>query len=110
MPFSPILRKIYNNITLIPIDNSIRCMVLWLIMNEIQARIADLKEKGWTLAALADELGVTVNAVEKWKAGDRQPANSKAIFVVMDEIAGRKRIPKKRRYNKESRKEKKDVT
>jgi transcriptional regulator with XRE-family HTH domain len=75
-------------------------MVLWLIMNEIQTRIAELQEKGWTLAALADELDVTVNAVEKWKAGDRQPANSKAIFVLIDEIAGRKRIPKKRRYGK----------
>lgn len=38
-------------------------------MNEAQTKIAELQEKGWTLAALADELGVTVNAVEKWKAG-----------------------------------------
>jgi transcriptional regulator with XRE-family HTH domain len=74
-------------------------MVLWLIMNEIQTRIAELQEKGWTLAALADELGITVNAVEKWKAGDRQPANSKAIYALIDEIANRKRIPKKKRYD-----------
>ena len=67
-------------------------------MNEVQNKIAELKEKGWTLAALADELGVTVNAVEKWKAGDRQPANSKAILAMLGEIAKRKRIPKKRRY------------
>ncbi|MBN2461977.1 MAG: helix-turn-helix transcriptional regulator [Dehalococcoidia bacterium] len=72
-------------------------------MNEIQERIVSLEQKGWTLAALADELGVTRNAVEKWKAGDRQPTNSKAIYILMDELAIRKRIPKKRRYVKGSR-------
>ncbi len=71
-------------------------------MNEVQTKIAELKEKGWTLTALADELGVTVNAVEKWKAGDRQPNNSKAILTLLDQIAKRKRIPKKRRYAKDS--------
>ena len=44
-------------------------------MNEIQERLATLQDKGWTLAAIADEVGVTVNAVEKWKAGRRYPAN-----------------------------------
>lgn len=69
-------------------------------MNDIQIKIKELQEKGWTLAALADELEVTVNAVEKWKAGDRQPSNSKATLALIDQIAKRKRIPKKRRYNK----------
>ena len=68
------------------------------IMNEVQAKIAELQEKGWTLAALADELSVTVNAVEKWKAGDRQPNNKRAVLTLLDQIAKRKRIPKKRRY------------
>ena len=67
-------------------------------MNEVQTKIAELQQKGWTLAALADELGVTTNAVEKWKAGDRQPSNGKAILTLLDQIAKRKRIPKKRRY------------
>jgi transcriptional regulator with XRE-family HTH domain len=74
-------------------------MVIYLIMNEVQKRIAELQEKGWTLAALADELEVTPNAVEKWKAGDRQPTNAKAIYAMLDKIADRRRIPKKRRYN-----------
>lgn len=68
-------------------------------MNEVQTKIAELQQKGWTLAALADELGVTANAVEKWKAGDRKPSNIKAILALLDQIAKRKRIPKKRRYN-----------
>jgi len=67
-------------------------------MNTVQEKIAELQEKGWTLAALADELDVTVNAVEKWKAGDRQPSNSKAILMLLNQLIRRKRIPKKRRY------------
>lgn len=74
-----------------------------ICMNEIQERIASLEQKGWTLAALADELGITKNAVEKWKAGHRQPTNPKAIFALIDKIATYKRIPKKKRYTKGSR-------
>ena len=67
-------------------------------MNEVQTKIAELQQKGWTLAALADELGVTVNAVEKWKAGDRYPRNAKAVLALLNQLIVRKRIPKKRRY------------
>jgi transcriptional regulator with XRE-family HTH domain len=74
-------------------------------MSEVQTKIAELQEKGWTLAALADELGVTVNAVEKWKAGDRQPSNAKAVLTLLDQIAKRKRIPKQRRYTTERQSE-----
>ena len=69
-------------------------------VNDIQAKIAELQEKGWTQASLADELGVTVNAVEKWKAGDRYPNNTKAILLLLSQLAKRKRIPKRRRYVK----------
>jgi transcriptional regulator with XRE-family HTH domain len=69
-------------------------------MNDMQMKIADLQSKGWTLAAIADEVGVTINAVEKWKAGDRYPANSKAVIGLLEKIGQRKRIPKKRRYGR----------
>jgi transcriptional regulator with XRE-family HTH domain len=69
-------------------------------MNDIQSRLAELQEKGWTLAAIADELEVTVNAVEKWKAGNRYPSNAKAVLTLLDQLALRKDIPKQRRYNK----------
>ena len=72
-------------------------------MSKVQDRIAQLQEKGWTLAALSDEVGVTVNAVEKWKAGGRNPSNVKAVVVLLDQLAKQKRIPKKRRYTKNSR-------
>lgn len=77
-------------------------------MNEVQKRISELQEKGWTLAALADELEVTPNAVEKWKAGDRNPSNAKAIIVLLDQISKRKRIPKKKRYTADSKRDSQD--
>jgi uncharacterized protein YjcR len=69
-------------------------------MNDIQIKIKELQEKGWTLVAIADELGVTVNAVEKWKVGDRYPSNAKAVLALLSQLTVRKRIPKQRRYNK----------
>lgn len=71
--------------------------------NPVQVALAVLQEKGWTLAALADELDQKVNTLEKWKAGDRNPANEKAVLAMLDQLAKRKRIPKKRRYPKGSR-------
>jgi len=67
-------------------------------MNDVQYRIAELQKKGWTLAALADELELTVNAVEKWKAGVHSP--NKATLILLDQLLKRRRIPKKRRYIK----------
>lgn len=72
-------------------------------MNEIQIELEELQEKGWTLAAIADELEVTVNAVEKWKAGDREPRNAKAVLLLLDQLMNKKRIPKRKRYNKPNR-------
>jgi len=80
-------------------------MVSCAKMNEIvQAKIAELQDKGWTLAALADELDVTPNAVEKWKSGDRNPSNTKAVLALLDQLAKRKRIPPMKRYTKGRRK------
>jgi len=72
-------------------------------MNDVQEKIAELQLRGWTLAALADELGNSVNAVEKWKAGDRYPANVASVLLAMDVLAKRRRVPKKRRYAPGSR-------
>ena len=69
----------------------------------IQIKLSALQSKGWTLAALADELVQTVNTLEKWKAGDRNPANEKAVLTLLEKLEMRKRIPKKRRYKVGSR-------
>ena len=81
-------------------DNSV---VTSLPVNDIQERLALLQCKGWTLAAIADEVGLTVNAVEKWKAGRRYPANPRALTAFLDALATRKRVPKKKRYRKQTR-------
>jgi uncharacterized protein YjcR len=71
--------------------------------NEVQSRIAQLVKKGWTLAAIADELGVKSDTVENWKAGRRNPTNAKPILGMMDSLLKKKQIPKQRRYAKGSR-------
>jgi transcriptional regulator with XRE-family HTH domain len=71
--------------------------------DEIQSRIAQLVSRGWTLAAIADELGVTSDTVEHWKAGRRNPTNAKAVLAMLDKVSEKKRIPKQRRYAKGSR-------
>lgn len=78
-------------------------MLSLVMMNDIQSKLAKLESKGWTLAAISDELEVSYNAVQKWKAGDRYPPIAKLIIEKLDELAERKRIPKKRRYIKGSR-------
>ena len=69
-------------------------------MNDIQKKLGELQEKGWTLAALADELGNHVNTLEKWKAGERYPSNEKSVMLALEGLAKRKRIPKQRRYTR----------
>lgn len=73
------------------------------MINDIQTRIAQLVAKGWTLAAIADELGVTSDTVELWKAGRRNPTNAKAVLAMLDVVSKKKQIPKQRRYAKGSR-------
>jgi ribosome-binding protein aMBF1 (putative translation factor) len=79
-------------------------MMSELQKNPIQIKLASLQDKGWTIAALADELDQRINTLEKWKAGDRSPANEKSVLAMLDKLATRKRIPKKRRYARGSRK------
>jgi transcriptional regulator with XRE-family HTH domain len=64
-------------------------------MTEAQAIIADLEARDWTLAAMADSIGVSHSTVEKWKAGKRNPANP-SILVLL--TLKNKKPPKKRRY------------
>jgi orotate phosphoribosyltransferase-like protein len=71
--------------------------------NEIYFKIAQLVDKGWTLAAIADELGVTSDTVELWRAGKRNPTNAKGVLLMLDKVLRKKRIPKQKRYAKGSR-------
>ena len=78
-------------------------------MNEVQQRIKALEEKGWTQAAIADELGLTVNAIVKWKAGDRIPSNMKSILEHLGRVLQKSRVPKQRRYQKGARRTRRGV-
>ena len=75
-------------------------------MNEVQEKLSELQSKGWTLAALSDEMGVHHMTVRRWLSGDRYPENVKMVLMGLDALTRRKRIPKQRRYGPESRKRK----
>ncbi len=71
-------------------------------MNEVQSRIISLEENGRTLAAIAREVGVTPDAIGKWKRNERYPRPDKPILTTLDMLLGRK-PPKKKLYSKGSR-------
>ena len=76
-------------------------MVYYNPMDDVQTLLANLKAKGWTKASIADEIGVKVNAVEKWQSGDRNPSQSR--LILLNQLLKRKRIPPKKRYQQGSR-------
>ena len=66
-------------------------------MNEVQDRLYTLKLKGWTMAAIADELGVAHMTIFTWKKGMRHASNAKAVLFKLDSLIVKKRIPKRNR-------------
>ena len=66
-------------------------------MNEIQDRLLALKEKGWTMAAIADELGVSNMTIFTWQKGTRNAENALSVLYKLDSLLVRKRIPKRKR-------------
>jgi transcriptional regulator with XRE-family HTH domain len=71
---------------------------------EVQARLAELKKKGWTLASIARALELSPVTVESWNTGIRSPANPKPVIESLDQLLKHRRIPKKKLYLKGSRK------
>jgi ribosome-binding protein aMBF1 (putative translation factor) len=69
-------------------------------MNEVQEVLRRLKENGWTLAAIADEVGAHYNTVQRWDAGTRVPANSRAVVHELERLLTRRRVPKRKRYKR----------
>jgi transcriptional regulator with XRE-family HTH domain len=62
----------------------------------VQAKLVELKQKGWTLANIAREIGQAKRTVESWNQGKRSPANLQSVLNSLDQLTKRKRIPKKR--------------
>ena len=67
------------------------------VMNEIKKALARLQNLGWTSAAIADELDVSPVTIFRWQKGDRQPENNRAVLHLLETMASRRRIPKRRR-------------
>ena len=66
-------------------------------MNAVQTQLLALKDKGWTMAAIADELGVSNMTVFRWQKGIRNARNSRPILYLLESLLERKRIPKRKR-------------
>ena len=70
-------------------------------MDEIKQVLSEFTNKGWTVAAIADELGVHRQTLFGWKAGKHRPANLKIALRALQRLTTRKRIPKRKRYAKD---------
>ena len=66
-------------------------------MNDIQELLEQLRGKRWTISAIADEMGVSRNAVDHWRAGNRYPSNTVAVKHELERLLSRRSVPKKRR-------------
>ena len=72
-------------------------------MDEVRQKLAELQGKGWTLAAVADELGAHRETLYGWMARGHEPTHRKLVVLALDGLLRRRRIPKKRRYTEGSR-------
>jgi transcriptional regulator with XRE-family HTH domain len=69
-------------------------------METIPHLIDALLEKGWTIAAIADELGYSRDSIERWRKGSNPPS-SKLVTRGLQDLLRRKRIPKRKRYTRQ---------
>ena len=67
-------------------------------MNDVQEKLGELETKGWTIAAVATEIGVHRETVSRWKAGATYPINVMPVILALDGLARRRRVPKRKRY------------
>ena len=66
----------------------------------MQDAVGGLVSNGWSLAAIADELGVHPETVMRWKSGSNYPINAKPVVLALESLARRRRIPKRKRYTR----------
>jgi len=71
--------------------------------DEIRAKLAELVEKGWTLANIARALKQSHRTVESWNQDKRSPANLQSVLDSLDKLTKRK-PPKKKIYAEGRRK------
>ena len=71
-------------------------------MNDVQEKLLELKDRGWTMAAIADELDVSHMAVFRWQKGMRKAENSRSVLHMLDTLMKRRKVPKRRRVGARS--------
>ena len=71
--------------------------------NDIQVAILALRDKGWTLSAIADALPAKRNSVRGWLEGLYYPRYAADVLDGLHRLLERRRIPKRRRYPPGSR-------
>jgi DNA-binding transcriptional regulator YiaG len=69
-------------------------------IERVRETLAILRGRGWTLAAIADEMSVHRESVWAWAVGRRAPENPKLMLMALERLLRRKRIPKRKRYTK----------
>jgi hypothetical protein len=67
------------------------------LMNEVQTLVNDLVKQGWTIAAIADTLGVSWETVKYWQQGKHPPRSPQAIVMALTMLKSQE-PPLKRRY------------
>ena len=72
------------------------------VMEQIERAIADLQEKGWTIAAIADAVDVRWYTVQRWAKGVMRPANPTLTLAALQGLAKRNRVPARRRVAQDS--------
>ena len=65
-------------------------------MDEIIQKIEELRVKGWTLASVADELGVHRDTAYGWIARGHSPANPKLVSRALEGLRDCKPPPRRR--------------
>ena len=71
-------------------------------MNDVQIKLLELKNRGWTMRAIADELAVSHMTVYRWQKGIRKAENSRSVLYMLGTLVKRKRIPKQKRRGSNS--------
>jgi hypothetical protein len=76
--------------------------VVRLVLSETEIRetLAELLRRGWTKAAVADEIGVSWDSISRWMSGRGQPANTRMVLMGLERLLRRTRVPKRRRYTR----------
>ena len=66
-------------------------------MTKVQQVLKELKSKGWTLAAISDELEVHRDSVVGWEAGRHSPNHQKLVLAALKILLRKQKVPKRRR-------------